>query len=107
MRGRTLLPPGVVTSIVDAEASVLCVRSDLRGVQEVVAQGDLDHALSFPLAPGARKPGLFFARQPSRPVKVRKFNKPCLCHIAAPSLKIMVDAITAKVPAFLILTARV
>ena len=29
MRGRTL-PPGVITSIVDAEASVLCVRSDLR-----------------------------------------------------------------------------
>ena len=28
--GRTLLPPGVITSIVDAEASALCVRSDLR-----------------------------------------------------------------------------
>jgi hypothetical protein len=30
MRGRTLLPPVVITSIVDAEASVLCVCSDLR-----------------------------------------------------------------------------
>ena len=29
MRGRTLLQPGVITSIVDAEASVLCVLSQL------------------------------------------------------------------------------
>ena len=63
--------------------------------------------MAFPLAPGARQPGLPFARQPNGPVIVRKSNKLGMRQEAAPSLEIMIDAVAAEVPAFLIMTARV
>src|SRR5712692_7529251 len=58
-------------------------------------------------APHARQPRLLCARQAGRAVIVGKLDEPRGRHIAAPGFKIIVRAVAATAPAFLVLAVRV
>src|SRR5579859_885563 len=65
-------------------------------------------ARSIPcLAPHARQPGLLLARQPGRAVVMIEFDESGSRHEGAPGFEIMIGAIAAVAPAFLVAAARV
>src|SRR3970040_42814 len=57
-------------------------------------------------APDTRQPGLLFAWQAGRAIVVSKLNEPGGRHIAAPSFEIMIRAVAAAGPAFLVMAGR-
>ena len=52
-------------------------------------------------APYSRKPGLPFAWQPCWPIIVIEFEKSRFPHVSTPGFEIVIDAVTAVIPAFL------
>jgi len=59
------------------------------------------------IPPDAGEPRLLFTRQSSRAIVVIEFGKSRVPHEPSPGFEVVIDAVTAMVPAFLIRSARV